>query len=193
MGEILQTVEPWLRDLGPLAYPLAVALMTAVALLPIPAEIPAMMNGMLFGPPAGVAVTWTGAMLGAWLSFELSRRFGRPLAERLLSARALDKVDGAVRTVSWPGLLVARLVPVVAFTVLNWGLGLTACRRRTFLWTTALGILPATILFVYSGTGLAQHYARHPAQTLALAGLASAVAVFAALRRRRARGVPAAG
>lgn len=185
MDELMQAVEFWLQDLGPWSYPLAVALMTGVALLPIPAEIPAVMNGMLFGPLGGVAVTWTGAMAGAWLSFELSRRFGRPLVERVLPLNALSKVDGAVQIASWPGLFVARLIPAIAFTALNWGLGLTTCRRRTFLWTTALGILPGTILFVYSGEGLARLYVRHPVLTLAVIALALIVTVAAARRRHR--------
>ncbi len=161
---------------------MAVTLMAGVAVLPIPAEIPAAMNGMLFGPAGGIAVTWTGAMAGAYVSFELSRRYGRPLVERVLPSRYVGSVDVAVRAVSWPGLLVARLIPVVAFTALNWGLGLTLCRRRTFLWTTALGIIPGTVLFVYSGEGLARLYARQPALAVALAAMALTV-LYAASRR----------
>lgn len=161
--------------------------MAGIAVLPIPAEIPAAMNGMLFGPVGGITVTWTGAMAGAWLSFELSRRFGRPLVERVLPARYVGTVDLAVRAVSWPGLIVARLIPAVAFTVLNWGLGLTLCRRRTFLWTTALGIIPGTVLFVYSGQGLARLYARHPVLAVLLGALALLV-LYAASRRFERRG-----
>ncbi len=186
MEEIVRSIGYWIHDLGFWGYPLAVTLMAAVAVLPIPAEIPAAMNGMLFGPAAGIAVTWTGAMAGAYISFELSRRFGRPLVERMLPARYVGVVDVAVYAVSWPGLLVARLIPAVAFTALNWGLGLTLCRRRTFLWTTALGIIPGTVLFVFSGEGLARLYARQPALAVALAALALAV-LYAAGRRMSRR------
>lgn len=183
MGELIHNIGYWVHDLGVWGYPLAIALMTGVAVLPIPAEIPAAMNGMLFGPFGGVAITWTGGMAGAWLSFELSRRYGRPLVERLVSAEAINKVDGLVHSASWPGLLAARLIPVVAFTALNWGVGLTLCRRRTFLWTTALGILPGTILFVYSGEGLARLYIRHPVLSVTIGALALIVVVVLACRK----------
>ncbi len=142
------------------------------------------MNGMLFGPIIGTGITWSGGMLGAWASFELSRRFGRPLVARVLPTHAMGEVDGLVKAASWPGLLVARLIPAVAFTALNWGLGLTLCRRSTFLWTTALGVLPGTIVFVSSGEGLARLYSRNPELAVALVALI-ALAVLYMIRRRR--------
>ncbi len=186
MIELIQTIGYWVHDLGLWGYPAAVALMTGVALLPIPAEIPAAMNGMLFGPYFGVLITWTGGMLGAQLSFELARRFGRPFVCRLVPESAVDKVDGLVRAAGWPGLIVVRLIPAIAFTALNWGLGLTACRRRTFFWTTALGILPFTILFVWSGEGVARLYRRDPGLALAVSALALLALIAIAWYRRRA-------
>ena len=181
MTELIEAIGYWVHELGIWGYPLAVGLMAGVAVLPIPAEIPAAMNGMLFGAVAGTAITWTGAMAGAVISFELSRRFGRPLAERMLSAAAIARVDRFVQTASWPGMLVARLIPAIAFTALNWGAGLTLVSRRTFVWTTALGILPGTILFVSSGYGLARLYVRHPYLSLAL--VAAILVVILATRR----------
>lgn len=183
MSDFIHSIGYSIHGLGIWGYPLAVALMTVVALLPVPAEIPAAMNGMLFGPAGGIAITWTGAMAGAWISFELSRRYGRPLVARMVPASGLLRVDALVQRASWPGLLVARLIPVIAFTALNWGVGLTACRRPTFLWTTALGILPGTILFVYSGEGLARLYVRHPVLAFNIGVLVLAVIVITAYRR----------
>jgi uncharacterized membrane protein YdjX (TVP38/TMEM64 family) len=191
MTELIQSIGYWVHGLGPWGYPLAVALMTGVALLPIPAEIPAAMNGMLFGPFVGTLITWTGAIIGAQLSFELARRFGRPLVSRFVPLGAVDKVDGVVTAASWPGLLVARLIPAIAFTALNWGLGLTACSRRTFFWTTAIGILPGTVLFVWSGEGLARLYQRNPLIAVAVAVLAFAVIAFVAWCRRSSGAVQA--
>lgn len=186
MVEIIRDIGYWIHALGVWGYPLAVLLMAVVAILPIPAEIPAMMNGMLFGPAAGTLITWAGALLGAEISFELSRRFGRPLVERVLPPRAIARVDLTVRAASWPGLLVARLIPAIAFTALNWGIGLTPCRRRTFLWTTAIGIVPGTIVFVSTGEGLARLYVNNPGLTIVLLVALTAAFVAAARRHRRA-------
>jgi uncharacterized membrane protein YdjX (TVP38/TMEM64 family) len=141
---------------------LAPLFMIVVAILPIPAEIPAMLNGMVFGTTVGTGITWGGGLVGAAISFEIARRFGRPLAERLLPERTLGQVDRVADSAGWPGLLVLRLIPVIAFTAINWGAGCTSVRRFTFLWTTALGILPGALVFTLSGAGLAWFYRTNP-------------------------------
>ncbi|UCF21194.1 MAG: TVP38/TMEM64 family protein [Gemmatimonadota bacterium] len=193
MSELFQSIEIWLDGSGTWSYPIAVGLMAAVAVLPIPAEIPAAMNGMLFGPLEGSVITWLGALVGAQLSFELGRRFGRPLIERIVPRGALVGIDEIMHAASWPGLLTARLIPAVAFTAMNWGLGLTLCSRVRFFWTTAIGILPGTIFFVYTGDGLARLYGRHPILAVALVALILVVILLAASRRRRAGRLDSAG
>lgn len=155
MEAIFVDVAHWLEGVGGWAYVIAPLVTAGVAILPIPAEAPALANGMLFGIVRGSVVTWVGAMLGAQASFELARAFGRPAAARLLKPSALERVDAVVEQAGWAGLLVARFVPVVAFTAVNWGAGLTSISRWTFVWTTAVGIAPAAVLFTASGSGLA--------------------------------------
>ena len=48
-------------------------------------------------------------------------------------------------------LLAARLIPVIAFNLINYAAGLTRVRPWTFIWTTALGILPVTLLCTWFG------------------------------------------
>ena len=55
---------------GPLIYVLAPLFTVVVAILPFPAEVPAMLNGMVFGPVVGVVVTWGGGFVGAMISFD---------------------------------------------------------------------------------------------------------------------------
>ncbi len=171
MDALFTDIGSWLSGLGPLAYLLAPLVMAAVAVLPIPAEAPAMVNGVLFGPWAGSLVTWSGAMLGAWISYEIARAWGRPVARRMVSPAALEKVDGLAEGVGWWGLIVLRLIPVVAFTALNWGAGLCCIPRRRFLWTTAVGIVPGAVLFAYSGVGLGALYLRSPLAATGLVAL----------------------
>lgn len=188
MTELLADVGVWMGNLGGWAYVAAPLVMAVVAVFPIPAEAPAMANGALFGPWVGTLITWLGAFLGAWLSFELARRFGRPLAERLVPAKALAKSDRMVGQVGWAGLLGLRLLPFVAFTALNWGAGLTAMPRSRFLWTTALGIIPGALLFTASGSGLPLLLERAPEFAGVL--FVAAVGVWASiwLIRRRTEG-----
>ncbi|MDG2283487.1 MAG: VTT domain-containing protein [Longimicrobiales bacterium] len=163
MDLFFANMEVWLADLGGLAYVVAPIVMVGVSFLPLPAEAPALANGMLFGPVVGSMITWSGAMAGAWISYEIAGRWGRPIARRFTSEEVVDRIDRGAEKAGWWGLLVLRFVPVVAFTALNWGAGLCGVPRWRFLWTTALGIAPGAILFTSSGVGLGALWRRSPA------------------------------
>jgi len=167
------------------AYLAAPLLMAIVALLPIPAEGPAMLNGLLFGPWIGSVVSWSGAMAGAWASFELSRRFGRDTVTKWVGPAALARAARFTEGVGWWGLIVLRLMPVVAFTALNYGLGLTGVTRRRFLWTTAVGIAPGAVVFTSSGVGLGYLWQRSSGLGWAAAAVVALLAVVVYTRQAR--------
>ena len=54
----------------------SIVLMIVHSFVPVPAEILAVANGMVFGPIWGTIITWIGAMLGAYLAFGLFARSG---------------------------------------------------------------------------------------------------------------------
>lgn len=182
--------EALVDRLGPWSFVIAPLLMIVVAILPIPAEFPAMLNGMIFGPLIGTTITWLGAIVGAWISFELARRFGRPLTGRFVRSTLLERADRVMDSAGWPGLLTIRLIPAVAFTALNWGAGLTTVPRWTFLWTTTLGILPGAIVFTVSGTGVAALFRANPTAAVGLGFVVFVVTGWTVVRywRRRAEG-----
>lgn len=184
---MLDPVVQFIEQSGGWVYVLAPLFMIVVAILPIPAEIPAMLNGMVFGATVGSLITWSGAVVGALISFELARRFGRPLAQRVLSDQAFAKTDRMARSAGWPALLTVRFIPAIAFTVVNWASGLTAIPRWTFAWTTAVGIIPGAIVFTLTGSGLGALYRREPAVGAALIILAAVVIVWSLVRPRRKR------
>jgi uncharacterized membrane protein YdjX (TVP38/TMEM64 family) len=172
-------VESFVRSWGAWSAAASVALMVLHSFLPLPAEIIPIANGMLFGPLLGIALTWTGAMLGAVLSFALARALGRPFV-RLVVA---DARWAAIERVSpRPGiLLLVRLVPFISFNLVNYAAGLTGVRWWPFLWTTALGILPLTVAMVLAGAEILQ------APLWAWLAGALALAVLWLLFRRRAQ------
>jgi uncharacterized membrane protein YdjX (TVP38/TMEM64 family) len=184
MGDVAAGIEALIEGSGGWAYILAYGYTMGVAIVPFPAEFPAMLNGMIFGPALGTMITWSAALLGAQVSFELSRRFGRPLVARFLTPGVLGRADRLVVASGAPGLLLLRLTPVVAFTAINWVAGLTPLSRWTFFWTTAVGIIPGAILFTVSGSGLAALYGKHPVIAIALT-FAFVSFVFLVHRRMR--------
>ncbi len=124
----------------------SIGLMVAHSFLPFPSEIIAIANGMVFGPLWGSVITWIGAMLGASAAFSLARLFGRPFVQRMLSARQRRHLAFWSRERGGMTLLIGRLIPVIAFNLINYAAALTEISWWTFLWATGIGILPLTIL-----------------------------------------------
>jgi uncharacterized membrane protein YdjX (TVP38/TMEM64 family) len=119
--------------IGPAGYFLAPLVMVVCAVLPIPAEFPALLNGAISGPVCGSLVTWGGSLVGAQISFEASRWCGRPLVERFVPRRQTWNCGWTRGKSVAVSLLLVRLIPLVPFTVVNWSVGLTLLRRRTFI------------------------------------------------------------
>ena len=124
----------------------SIALMVAHSFLPFPAEIIACANGMIYGPVWGTVITWTGAMLGASTAFGLVRALGRPFVQRVLSSRHQQQLAVWSRERGGAALLIGRLIPVIAFNLINYAAALTEISWWTFLWATGIGILPLTVL-----------------------------------------------
>jgi uncharacterized membrane protein YdjX (TVP38/TMEM64 family) len=142
-------VERFVRAWGAWSALASIALMVLHSFVPLPAEIIPIANGMLFGPLIGIALTWAGAMLGAALSFALARWLGRGFVRLVLSEARYQRL---ARIEPRPGtLLYVRLVPLISFNLVNYAAGLMGVPWWTFLWTTALGILPLTVTMVLLG------------------------------------------
>jgi uncharacterized membrane protein YdjX (TVP38/TMEM64 family) len=141
----------WIDGLGPWGAAAVVILMVVHCFVPFPAEILALCAGAAFGAVLGTALVWSGAMLGAALSFALARYLGRAAVERFLAARYRAALDDWTRDQGAVTLLLSRFIPVIAFNLINYAAGLTRVGWWTFLWTTGVGILPITFLMVLMG------------------------------------------
>lgn len=128
-----------------------VGLMVVHSFVPFPAEFAAIAAGMTFGAVWGTVLTWTGAMAGALLAFGLSRRLGRPFIADILTARQMARIDDRAAATGLTALIVVRLIPVIAFNLVNYAAGLTNVTWWRFTWTTAIGILPLTALMAVMG------------------------------------------
>jgi uncharacterized membrane protein YdjX (TVP38/TMEM64 family) len=112
-------------------------------------------GGAVFGFGWGVLLVTIAANMGANAAFELSRWLGRDGIERILGPR-LKGLDNATEQHGFVGLLILRLIPLVPFNALNFGSGLTAMRWRDYALATVIGILPGTVVYVFSADALMQ-------------------------------------
>lgn len=181
-----EAIDALLREMrawGPL---LIVLLMIVHCFVPYPAEILALCAGAVYGAAEGAALVWLGAMIGAALSFALARWLGRGAVARLLSSAQRDRLDAWTDRTGTMALLVARFMPVIAFNLINYAAGLTRVGWWTFLWTTAVGILPLTLLMTWLGAEM-RAFSLQSALAVSAGGLAAVLLVHLALRRRAAR------
>lgn len=146
----------WINGLGVWGPVAIIALMCMHCFIPFPAEFVALCAGAVFGTLFGSALIWTGAMIGASLSFWLARLLGRAAVERLLPARHRRALDGWVDNQGATTLLISRFIPVIAFNLINYAAGLTRISWWTFIWTTSIGVLPLTVLMAYLGARMTE-------------------------------------
>jgi uncharacterized membrane protein YdjX (TVP38/TMEM64 family) len=176
----IQGAQDAIRSWGAWGIAASIALMVVHSFLPFPSEVIALANGMVYGPLWGAVITWVGAMLGASLSFALVRAFGRPLVMKLLSPASQRALEHWSVRQGGRALLAARLMPVVAFNLVNYAAALTHISWWTFLWATGLGILPLTILLSVLGENVLDMPA-----SLWLAIVAVTLLAWLLLRHRR--------
>jgi uncharacterized membrane protein YdjX (TVP38/TMEM64 family) len=63
-------------------------------------------------------------------------------------------VDRAVEKQGFKVVFLLRLQPILPFVLLNYALGLTRVRLRDYVIASWIGMLPATIVYVYLGSAL---------------------------------------
>ncbi|MEL6343588.1 MAG: VTT domain-containing protein [Myxococcota bacterium] len=152
---------------------LSLGMMALAALSAFPAEAVALANGMVYGPLLGTAMTWSGAMLGACLAYGVARWMAPEPGPVLARIQAAADDPWALLTI--------RLIPLFPFFLVNYACGLAGVPRWRFVWTTAVGILPLSIVLSGVGEGLATQ----PLLVLPILGLAAIAGTITVLRRRR--------
>lgn len=141
----------FIRSLGAWGAFGSIALMVLHSFIPFPSGIITFSNGMVYGKFWGTLISWTGAMLGAYVAFGLARLFGRPFVKAVLPEKLWNRLDQWSKRTAAIDLLLSRLLPVISFNLINYTAGMTPVSLWTFTWTTALGILPVTVLMVVLG------------------------------------------
>ncbi len=109
--------------------------------------------GAVFGLGAGVCASVVGSTAGACVLFLAARSALGPW----LAARAGPRLQRLREKfcADAPGYMLAlRFSPVFPFWFVNLAAACAGVRFRTFLWTTIVGILPATIVFAAAGASL---------------------------------------
>jgi uncharacterized membrane protein YdjX (TVP38/TMEM64 family) len=163
---------------GTLAPVVFVALCTVGTAAFFPKPVLATAAGLLFGVLPGIALAVVGFTMGALISFAVARKLGRRTVASWLGNGRLRVLDTVFAERGVAATFVLRLLPVLPFSVANYGAGVTAVRIRFFALGTAVGLLPPTLLAALLGDALQEPGSPRSVVTLAAWLVLSVVAVL---------------
>ena len=143
--------------LAPIVYVLLQIAQTVFA--PIPGNIVGGVGGFLFGW-WGILWTLIGSMVGFWIVFILSRRFGRPLVEKVIQRENLEKFDFIIGKRAPVVLFVIFLIPGLPDDIVAYIAGLTEVKIKNLVLLAIIGRLPSIVVTNYIGMGLGVGNAR---------------------------------
>jgi len=110
-------------------------------------------GGFLFGAIPGTIYINIGATTGATALFIGSRYFFGSYFQGKYGANIKSLNEDLERN-GKSYLLTLRLIPIFPFFLVNLMSGLSTISLTTFMWTTALGIIPGSFVYAYAGNQL---------------------------------------
>ncbi|MGW8530453.1 MULTISPECIES: TVP38/TMEM64 family protein [Nocardiopsidaceae] len=135
---------------GPAVY-LVVYVVAVFALVPRPALNA--LAGLVFGFPLGLVLALAGGVCAALAQFAVARHVAGDAVARRLPPGIRARLDALVGGHAFVAVLQLRLLPVVPYQAVNYGLGLTRAGVWPFAAGTLAGAVPATAALVLVGSG----------------------------------------
>ena len=150
-GGWLVAFAGWVNGLGAWGPIVFIAGYVAAAVAFVPGVLLTLAAGALFGLVWGVVYVFVAAVLGSSAAFLIGRYVARAAVERRIAGNPrFAAIDRAVGAEGRKIVFLLRLSPVFPFNLLNYALGLTRVRFIDYL-VASVGMLPGTVLYVYSG------------------------------------------
>lgn len=162
-GSYAIALVTWFQRKGSVGVVLYGALDVLATVLLFPGTLFTLGAGFLYGTVLGSAVVSIASTTAATIAFLLARYVaGDWLSRRSHKYTLLHSLDQNIADHGFKMVLLMRLQPVfIPFAYLNMGLGLSRVRLWDFVAGSWLGMLPGTILYVYTGSLLNMAYFAH--------------------------------
>lgn len=145
----------WLSSFGPFVIVVYIILQTiAIVFAPIGGYFLIIAMIALFGPAIALLLAYLVHVPGFMINFYLSKRYGRPLAEKMVGKSSLAKMDRFIMDEGIAVLVALRVFQPGNFDFFSYAFGLTKISFKTFALVNVLGGIPAIIVLyiIYSRT-----------------------------------------
>lgn len=110
-------------------------------------------GGFLFGILPAILYVNIGATGGAGFCFLMARYLGKDWVYRKYGKK-ISKLNRELENYGKNYLLTVRFIPILPFFLINILAGVSSVSARTFLWTTALGSIPSSVIYAVVGKNL---------------------------------------
>lgn len=148
LGEFLT----WIEDAGAWGPVVLTAAWVPASVFLLPGTLITLGAGFAFGLAIGVLSVSIGSALGAAVTFLLGRTLMRGwVASKLETRPRLAAIDEAVAQRGFRITLLIRLSPAFPYNLLGYVFGATRVSFRDHFFASWIGMLPATVLYVYIG------------------------------------------
>jgi uncharacterized membrane protein YdjX (TVP38/TMEM64 family) len=148
-----------------------------------PAEILDAAVGYVYGfwvaMPLIMAVWLINAVVAHWIG----RHAARPVLYRFINRERFDRFELLAERGGVTLLLSMRLIPIIPFSLFSYAAGAARVPLGRFVWTTVIGYLPLTAVFVYLGSQLEELSPTDPILWIGALVLIALVLLTARLRR----------
>ena len=182
----VDALQAQLRALGVTGALVIVALILVHAVVFFPAEIVNATAGLAYGFWVAfplVMVSWVASGL---IAYWLGAVAGRPLAVRLAGEKRVAAAEGLIDRTGAPALVIARLIPLVPYSLVGYLAGAARVPVWRYTWTSFVGVLPITAAATYLGHALDDLSASDPLLWAAI-GVLVALGVLTMTAARRLR------
>jgi len=149
----LQTFIDNIQSIGPISILLFILCYVAATVILIPGLILTLGAGAVFGVWKGFLLVSIASTIAASTAFLLGRQLaGKWLLSKIRQNSRMNALKDAIEIEGWKIVILARLSPLIPYTMLNYMFSLTSLRFSHYVIASWLGMIPATLVYVYLGS-----------------------------------------
>ena len=150
---LLKDLLAWIDAKGSVGAAIFAGIYILATVLFVPGSILTLGAGFVFGVINGTIYVSIGSTIGATGAFLVGRYLARSwVTTKVAGNERFAAIDDAVGREGWKIVILTRLSPIFPFNLLNYAYGLTKVSLKGYFFSSWIGMLPGTIMYVYIGS-----------------------------------------
>jgi uncharacterized membrane protein YdjX (TVP38/TMEM64 family) len=102
-----------------------------------------------YGYFLAASLTFLGNIIGGTLNFYIARKFGRPIVEKIVGEKLIEKVDEFTEVAGWKGFLILRILGSNYYDYVSYAAGFTNLKDKVYFAITIPTSLVWTFILYY--------------------------------------------